>query len=326
MRGIFASCALSALLLAAAWADHHHGADGSHTHEEYEQVNEAYEHLFHMMGHSEEHHQVDLGSGVAFQTGYSPLEKFQNDVKDDYFGRIFTVNFTKPAEAVDDINKLIANRTNNMITDMVKDLDPRTIMMIINYVYFRGQWEEPFDANHSQKAVFNVDENTKVQVDMMKRKGRDMFYHTENPTTVIKLPYKGNTSMMIVLPEEGKMKEVEVYINKDHVKHWHDSVIRSVFLNLSIPTSGFENPCVLGFIYKSIPFIMSMHYKSSIFCLLPLFLRVISSVITLSSNNSLIFLFLPVVFLWCYVKCSYAVCHLCGTPFMFVPIKHPMNH
>ncbi|KAK1889444.1 Heparin cofactor 2 [Dissostichus eleginoides] len=36
MRGIFASCALSALLLAAAWADHHHhGADGSHTHEEY---------------------------------------------------------------------------------------------------------------------------------------------------------------------------------------------------------------------------------------------------------------------------------------------------
>ncbi|XP_034084580.1 alpha-1-antitrypsin homolog, partial [Gymnodraco acuticeps] len=260
------TCVGPLLLLAAAWAGHHHhyGADGSHTHEEYvrwlklscsnadfafalykslnanaaagkniffsplgistalsmvstgagnrqqlfsslgysahtqEQVNEAYEHLFHMMRHSEEHHQVDLGSGVAFQTGYSPLEKFQNDVKDDYFGRIFTVNFTKPAEAADDINKLIANRTNNMITDMVKDLDPRTIMMIINYVYFRGQWEEPFDANHTQ------------------------------------LPYKGNTSMMIVLPEEGKMKEVEGYISKDYVKHWHDSVIRRS-VRLSLP-------------------------------------------------------------------------------------------
>ncbi|KAK1888816.1 PR domain zinc finger protein 8 [Dissostichus eleginoides] len=111
-----------------------------------------------------------------------------------------------------------------------------------------------------------------------------------------------------------------------HLSTFFKKPFFSVFLNLSIPTSGFENPCVLGFIYKSIPFIMSMHYKSSIFCVLPLFLRVISSVITLSSNNSLIFLFLPVVFLWCYVRCSYAVCHLCGTPFMFVPIKHPMNH
>ena len=34
MRGIFASCALSALLLAAAWADHHHHHHGSeHSHE-----------------------------------------------------------------------------------------------------------------------------------------------------------------------------------------------------------------------------------------------------------------------------------------------------
>ncbi|KAK1889335.1 Thyroxine-binding globulin [Dissostichus eleginoides] len=34
MRGIFASCALSAMLLAAAWADHHHHhvADASHSH------------------------------------------------------------------------------------------------------------------------------------------------------------------------------------------------------------------------------------------------------------------------------------------------------
>lgn len=62
---------------------------------------------------------------------------------------------------------------------------------------------------------------------MMKRTGRYDFYQdAENHTTVIMLPYKGNTSMMVVLPDEGKMQEVEGYINKDYVRHWHDSLYR----------------------------------------------------------------------------------------------------
>lgn len=73
-----------------------------------------------------------------------------------------------------------------------------------------------------------MDKNTKVKVDMMKRTGRFDFYQDfDNHTTVIMLPYRGNTSMMIVLPDEDKMAEVEGYINKDHLRHWHDSLYRT---------------------------------------------------------------------------------------------------
>lgn len=73
-----------------------------------------------------------------------------------------------------------------------------------------------------------MDKNTKVKVDMMKRTGRYDFYQDfDNHTTVIMLPYRGNTSMMIVLPDEDKMAEVEGYISKDHLKHWHDSLYRT---------------------------------------------------------------------------------------------------
>ena len=61
----------------------------------------------------------------------------------------------------------------------------------------------------------------------MKRTGRYEFYQDQdNHTTVIMLPYQGNTSMMIVLPDEGKMQEVENYISSDYIKHWHDSLFR----------------------------------------------------------------------------------------------------
>ncbi|KAM4521919.1 alpha-1-antitrypsin homolog [Odontesthes bonariensis] len=302
MRGIFASCALAAFLLAVALADHHHGHDHSHEDEEMAchrlvspnadfafalyknlnakaaagknifysplgistalsmlsvgargetqsqifnslgysglsqtQVNEAYEHLLHMLGHSQENQQLDVGDIVAVRTGFNPMEEFLKDMKKHYSGETINVNFAEPDKAAADINSHIASKTQDKIKDLVKDLDPAMAMVLINYVYFRGQWVKPFDANLTTKEEFNVDESTKVQVDMMKKMGRfDYYQDNDNHTTVLMLPYKGNTSMMIVLPDEGKMSEVEGYINKGYISHWHDSLYKNS-VNLFMP-------------------------------------------------------------------------------------------
>ncbi|XP_051265237.1 alpha-1-antitrypsin homolog [Dicentrarchus labrax] len=323
MHGIFASCALAALLLAAVWADHHHnhhdhGTEHSHdgemschklsppnadfgfalykslnakaaarknifysplgistalsmlstgasgeTHSQLfsslgysahnqAQINEAYKHLFHMFGHSQENQQLDVGNGVALRSGFNPVEKFLNDVRHYYSGEIFNVDFTKSAEAAAEINSFIANKTQNKIKDMVKDLDPEMAMVLINYVYFRGQWEKPFDGNLTNKADFRVDDTTTVQVNMMRRTGHFDFYQdVVNHTTVIMLPYKGQTSMMIVLPDEGRMAEVEGYINKDYLRHWQNSVLRS-FMALSLPKFSISTEASLDSTLKEL--------------------------------------------------------------------------
>ncbi|XP_030577401.1 alpha-1-antitrypsin homolog [Archocentrus centrarchus] len=303
MRTIFASCALVALLLAVALADHHHHHSSAHSSEDHlscrklsrpnadfafalyknlnakatpgknifysplgistalsmlssgargethsqlfsslgystfnqTQVNEGYEHLFHMLGQSQAQQQLDVGNAAAVRSGFSPLEEFRNDLKRYYSGEIFQVDFTKPDEAAAEINRHIASKTQDKIKDMVKDLDPEMAMVLINYVYFRGQWEKPFDGNFTHQEDFHVDENTRVQVDMMKRSGRyDFFEDDKNHAIVFLLPYRGNTSMMIVLPNEGKMKEVEDNICKDHLRHWHDSLYRTS-VNVGMP-------------------------------------------------------------------------------------------
>lgn len=77
----------------------------------------------------------------------------------------------------------------------------------------------------THKADFHVDATTRVQVDTMMRTGiYNTYRDTENHTTVIILPYKGKSSMMIVLPDEGKMEKVEGFINKNYIKHWQTSV------------------------------------------------------------------------------------------------------
>uniref|UniRef100_A0A8C6UC54 Serpin domain-containing protein n=1 Tax=Neogobius melanostomus TaxID=47308 RepID=A0A8C6UC54_9GOBI len=190
-------------------------------------VDDACEHLLHMMGHSHQSQVLNVGNGLAVRTGFAYLGSFIADVKTHYSAEIFDVDFEKPQEAASEINQFIADKTQGKIKDMVKDLDSDMAMVLLNYIYFRGQWEKPFEDDKTDKAEFHVDENTKVMVDMMMRTGRyDFFQDVDNHTSVIMLPYKGNTSMMIVLPDEGRMKEVEDVMCKHHLKHWHDSLTR----------------------------------------------------------------------------------------------------
>ncbi|XP_041660690.1 alpha-1-antitrypsin homolog isoform X2 [Cheilinus undulatus] len=188
------------------------------------QVNEAYKHLFDVHGQSQENLQLDVGNAAAVCSGFNPLETFLNDVKEFYSGEIFNVS-QDLSEAAAEINRFIANKTQDKIRDMVKDLDPDTVMMLINYVYFKGLWENPFESDMTHKADFHVDKTTKVQVDIMIRNWEyKVYWDRANHATIVSLPYKGDAFMMIVLPDEDKMEEVEGYINKDHIRRWRDSI------------------------------------------------------------------------------------------------------
>uniref|UniRef100_A0A8C5I451 Alpha-1-antitrypsin homolog n=1 Tax=Gouania willdenowi TaxID=441366 RepID=A0A8C5I451_GOUWI len=188
------------------------------------QVNEAYGNLF-MHGYSRDNLKLDVGNALAVRSGFSPMEKFLTDIRSYYSGEIFNVNMDRRAEAVAEINAHIANKTRNKIKDMVKDLDTNMTMVLMNYVYFKGLWQKPFNQDDTRKANFHVNTTTKVTIDMMKRTGHyKAYWDNGNHTTVIMLPYKGNSTMMVVLPKEGKMKEVENLISRDSIRHWRKSV------------------------------------------------------------------------------------------------------
>ncbi|XP_056621359.1 alpha-1-antitrypsin homolog [Triplophysa dalaica] len=193
-----------------------------------QQVNDGYEHLLHMLGHSQDAMQLEAGAGVAIKEDFKAIDQFLKDIHHYYSSEAFSVDFSKPDTAAQEINKFIAKKTHDKITDMVKDLDPSSVMMLINYMYFRGKWDKPFDVKQTHRAKFHVDKNTTVEVDMMKRNGRyDIYQDHENHITVLMVPYKGNASMMIILPDDGKLKEVEDFICRHHLKNWHEKLFRS---------------------------------------------------------------------------------------------------
>ncbi|XP_015205558.1 alpha-1-antitrypsin homolog [Lepisosteus oculatus] len=192
------------------------------------QVNEGFEHLYHMLGHSQEQLQLEAGNAVVTDDEFKPSHQFLTDAKHYYQTEGFTVDFHKPDEAKQTINNFIEKKTHGKIKDLIKDLDPGTVMVLLNYMFFKGKWEKPFEEKYTSKGDFHVSKDKTVSVDMMKRTGRYLFYYDQqNSTSVLMLPYRGNASMMVVLPDEGKMETVEEFISKDDIKRWHDSLFRS---------------------------------------------------------------------------------------------------
>ncbi|XP_034783267.2 alpha-1-antitrypsin homolog [Acipenser ruthenus] len=192
------------------------------------EVNHAFEHLFHMLSHKNNELQLEAGNVVYLQEGFKPNPTFLKDAQHFYDTKGFTVNFQKPDFAKVEINTYIAMKTHGKIVDLIKDLDSKAVMVLVNYMFFRGKWVKPFDPKYTKEDVFHVNENTTVPVEMMIRSGRfDYYYDEENSTFILMLPYKGDASLMLILPDEGKLKEVEEMLSKDSIKRWHDSLFFS---------------------------------------------------------------------------------------------------
>lgn len=66
-----------------------------------------------------------------------------------------------------------------------------------------------------------MDKKTSVKVDMMYRKGYYRNYFDEELSCwLVQIPYNGNAAALFVLPDEGKMKQVEDALLKRTVSKW----------------------------------------------------------------------------------------------------------
>lgn len=66
-----------------------------------------------------------------------------------------------------------------------------------------------------------MDQKMSVKVDMMYRKGYYRNYFDEELSCwLVQIPYNGNAAALFVLPDEGKMKQVEDALLKKTVSKW----------------------------------------------------------------------------------------------------------
>lgn len=208
------------------------------------EIHKGFHHLLQTLNKPDNELQLTTGNGLFVQKSLKLAEKFLEEVKNNYHSEPFPVDFTDSEEAKKVINGFVEKGTQGKIVDLVKDLDKDTVLALVNYIFFKGKWKKPFDAEHTEEADFHVDKSTTVKVPMMNRLGMFDVHHCSTLSSwILLMDYLGNATAIFILPDEGQMQHLEQTLTKELIakflKHRHTRSANLHFPKLSI--SGTYN-------------------------------------------------------------------------------------
>ncbi|NWQ82425.1 SPB6 protein, partial [Columbina picui] len=103
------------------------------------------------------------------------------------------------------INGWVEEKTEGKIQNLLAEgiLDSLTRLVLVNAIYFKGNWEKQFNKERTAERPFQINKNETKPVQMMFMKDKfNMTYIGDFQTKILELPYVGNElSMIILLPD-----------------------------------------------------------------------------------------------------------------------------
>nr|XP_042900252.1 leukocyte elastase inhibitor-like isoform X2 [Parasteatoda tepidariorum] len=166
---------------------------------------------------------LNLANELLVSSNYDVSSNYKKDVQEQYHASIKEVNFEKnSAQIVNDVNSWVSKQTHGKIDKLLSDLDPSTALLILNAIYFKGNWKIYFDQKKTKQQKFYNDglDSKAKEVPLMHMTAK-LPYASVDDIKALELPYKGdNISMIILLPEEHNgLKSLEDSITQEKFLH-----------------------------------------------------------------------------------------------------------
>ncbi|KAM6202684.1 alpha-1-antichymotrypsin-like [Rhynchocyon petersi] len=201
------------------------------------EIHKGFQHLLRTLNQSNDELQLSMGNAMFVEESLKLLDKFQKDAQELYMADTFQANFQKAASAATLINDYVEKKTQGKIVDFISDLDPDTVMVLVNYILFKAKWKIPFDPLDTHNSKFHVSKTESVDVAMMSMEDLFTPYFRDEKLscTIVELKYTGNTSALFILPDDGKMEEVEAKLSPETLARWRESLKNSLIDELYLP-------------------------------------------------------------------------------------------
>lgn len=144
---------------------------------------------------------VDSANSIWVSDNFSVRNRYVSLLEKDFDAFITTQNFADPA-TVRAINNWCAEHTSDKILEIIDEISPSDVMILVNALYFNAPWYDEFDTEHTEDAVFHG-KSGDVTVPMMFRRGQYNYIGYQG-CKLIEIPYAaGDYSMYILLPPPG---------------------------------------------------------------------------------------------------------------------------
>jgi len=166
---------------------------------------------------------LETANSAFVMEDYNILEQYKETLHETFHADISPVNFGDSKVTAGRINDWVKDMTNEKIESLIDEnmINGLTRLVLVNAIYFKGDWETKFDPKKTQQSPFYVSNVKNIETDMMML--TEEFPRAvidELDVTMIEMPYKGDRIVMqIVLPNqrsqgltsvEGKLENVDI--------------------------------------------------------------------------------------------------------------------
>src|SRR6266481_2266275 len=137
-----------------------------------------------------------------------------------YDAEMIDLDFSNPSAATR-INSWASKETHGKISKVIDRIDPADLAMLLNAVYFNGQWAHKFDRAQTQQRDFTLAGGSVKQVPRMVQSGRFDYFETPQMQAIRLLFGEGDLVMEILLPaKSSSLGALEAELTPEHWTGW----------------------------------------------------------------------------------------------------------
>jgi serpin B len=179
--------------------------------------------------------QIHSAQSLWLDHGFSLQPTFAQRVQQFYQGEVRTLDLTSPA-AVPTINRWVSDETNGKIDQVIdEERISKEILFLLNAIYFKAAWEQPFDRRMTQDGPFTLLDGQTVTVPMMRQPEGAYPYLRGDGFQAAGVPYcDGQSTLYVFVPDSPAGLERFLSVLDDaHWQQWRQQFARTrIYLKL----------------------------------------------------------------------------------------------
>ena len=184
---------------------------------------------------------LSLANAIWSNKGVTLKNPFVVLNQDYYDAEVSTLDFSLPS-ALNTINDWCNDKTKGTIPKILEEIDPSTLVILANAIYFKSFWVNDFDKTKTvDKPFHNIDGTTSI-VPMMHLRELELKYAQMNRCGMVSLPYANTAfAMNLILPLQGE--DIDDLIEDLDATAWQMMTATSTKtkVTLSMPRFKIEN-------------------------------------------------------------------------------------
>ncbi|XP_067434655.1 serpin peptidase inhibitor, clade B (ovalbumin), member 1, like 3 isoform X6 [Thunnus thynnus] len=224
------SSALAMVLLGARGNTATQMSECLKTHNIQDDIHASFAKLLSELNKADAPYALSVANRLYGEQSYQFVEEFLTLTRKHYSAELESVDFINKSEAARlNINNWVEKNTQGKIKDLLTQdaVDNMTRLVLVNAIYFKGNWNKQFQESATRDAKFNLNKNQSKPVKMMYQKTKfPLTYIPEANCQILEMPYKGKElSMLIFLPNEMEdsstgLEKMEKELTYDNFVEW----------------------------------------------------------------------------------------------------------